>query len=58
VKGTLKYAISSWGWLAAIAMAELTWLAMRVEMPAAGFLSYFKGFPWADNGVRPNAVNL
>ena len=28
-----------------IALAELTWLAIRVEMPAAGFLSFLKGFP-------------
>jgi hypothetical protein len=26
-------------------MAELTWLAIRVEVPSRGFLSLFKGFP-------------
>ena len=29
----------------AIALAELTWLAIRVEVPSTGFLSVFKGFP-------------
>jgi len=28
-----------------IALAELTWLAIRVEVPATGPLSIFKGFP-------------
>ena len=31
--------------LASIALVELTWLAIRVEMPPSGFLSYLKGFP-------------
>ncbi len=31
--------------MAAIALAELTWLAIRSEVPATGFLSIFKGFP-------------
>jgi hypothetical protein len=34
-----------WVGLAVLALAELTWLAIRVEVPGAGFLSVFKGFP-------------
>lgn len=34
-----------WTALTAMALAELTWLAIRVEMPPTGFLSCFKGFP-------------
>ena len=34
-----------WGGLAVLALAELTWLAIRVEVPGAGFLSVFKEFP-------------
>jgi exosortase E/protease (VPEID-CTERM system) len=34
-----------WGGLAVLALAELTWLAIRVEVPGTGFLSVFKGFP-------------
>jgi hypothetical protein len=34
-----------WAGLTAIALAELTCLAIRVEVPSIGFLSYFKGFP-------------
>jgi hypothetical protein len=45
INGTLNPALLRWGGLAAIALAELTWLAIRVEVPSRGFLSYFKGFP-------------
>jgi hypothetical protein len=45
ISGTLKPALIRWGGLAGIALAELTWLAIRVEMPSRGFLSLFKGFP-------------
>jgi exosortase E/protease (VPEID-CTERM system) len=31
--------------MAVLALAELTWLAIRVEVPATGPLSVFKGFP-------------
>jgi hypothetical protein len=34
-----------WGGLVVIALAEFTWLAIRVEVPATGLLSVFKGFP-------------
>jgi exosortase E/protease (VPEID-CTERM system) len=42
---TTKNALLRWGGLVVIALAEVTWLAIRVEMPATGFLSGFKGFP-------------
>jgi hypothetical protein len=46
VKGeTPKNALIRWSGLVVIALAQLTWLAIRVEMPAAGFLSFLKGFP-------------
>jgi hypothetical protein len=31
--------------MVAIALAELTWLAIRVEVRSTGLLSVFKGFP-------------
>jgi exosortase E/protease (VPEID-CTERM system) len=34
-----------WSGLIAVALAEMTWLAIRVEVPSTGFLSIFKGFP-------------
>ena len=34
-----------WAGLTVIALAELTWLAIRIEVPSTGFLSCFKGFP-------------
>jgi len=34
-----------WVGLVLIALVELTWLAIRVEVPATGPLSVFKGFP-------------
>ena len=42
---TSNHTLMRWGGLAVIALAELTWLAIRVEVPSTGFLSYFKGFP-------------
>jgi len=45
MKNTLNPALLRWGGLAVIALAELTWLAIRVEVPGTGFLSIFKGFP-------------
>ena len=45
ISGTLNPALMRWAGLTAIALAELTWLAIRVEVPSTGFLSYFKGFP-------------
>jgi hypothetical protein len=44
MKNTLNPALLRWGGLAVIALAELTWLAIRVEAPGTGFLSIFKGF--------------
>lgn len=43
--GLLTPTLMRWGGLVAIALAELTWLAIRVEVPATGPLSVFKGFP-------------
>jgi exosortase E/protease (VPEID-CTERM system) len=34
-----------WSGLVLIALAELTWLAIRIQVPPTGFLSYTKGFP-------------
>ncbi len=34
-----------WVWLVLIALAEVTWLSIRIEAPPAGLLSYTKGFP-------------
>lgn len=45
ISGTLNPALIRWGGLIAIALAELTWLAIRVEGPSTGYLSYFKGLP-------------
>lgn len=45
ISRTLNLALMRWAGLTAMALAELTWLAIRVEMPSTGFLSYFKGFP-------------
>ena len=42
---TSNHSLIRWGGLALIALAELTWLAIWVEVPATGFLSVFKGFP-------------
>ena len=41
----LNPALSRWILLVLIALVELTWLAIRIEVPGTGFLSYFKGFP-------------
>lgn len=40
-----NHTLMRWAGLTAIALAELTWLAIRVEVPSTGFLSCFKGFP-------------
>ena len=42
--GILTPTLMRWGGLVVIALAELTWLAIRVEVPSTGFLSVFKGF--------------
>jgi len=34
-----------WVWLVLIALVELTWLAIRIEAPSVGLLSYAKGVP-------------
>ena len=36
---TLKHALMRWGGLVVLALVELTWLAIRVEVPSTGFLS-------------------
>ena len=41
----LNPALTRWIFLILIALVELTWLAIRIEVPATGFLSYFKGSP-------------
>ena len=43
--GTSNHVLMRWAGLVVIALAELTWLAIRVEVPATGPLSVFKGFP-------------
>jgi len=45
ISETINPALMRWVGLTAMALAELTWLAIRVEMPSTGFLSFFKGFP-------------
>lgn len=40
-----NHSLMRWAWLTVIALAELTWLAIRVTVPSTGFLSWFKGFP-------------
>jgi exosortase E/protease (VPEID-CTERM system) len=47
---TLKRVISNrtiwrWGFLVSIGLAEVTWLAIRIEAPPTGLLSYAKGLP-------------
>ena len=44
-KVILPPAWGRWGGLAVVALAELIWLAKRVELPPTGALSYLKGFP-------------
>jgi hypothetical protein len=45
ISGTLNPALLRWAGLTAVALAELTWLAIRIEVPSTGFLSIFKNFP-------------
>ncbi len=40
-----KLGLRRWVWLVLIALAEVVWLAIRIEAPSTGFLSYTKGFP-------------
>ena len=42
---SLHPALMRWIGLVIIALAELTWLAIRIMLPETGFLFYFKGFP-------------
>ena len=42
--GTLNLPLKRWAGLVIMALAELTWLALRVTAPASGFLSYLRGF--------------
>ena len=44
-KTALNRTLLRWVWLVLIALVELTWLAIRVEAPGVGFLSYAKGIP-------------
>jgi len=45
ISGTVNPNLMRWAGLTAIALVELTGLAIRIEVPATGFLSIFKGFP-------------
>jgi hypothetical protein len=45
VRRRLDPAVLRWVWLVLIALAEVTWLSIRIEAPPAGLLSYTKGFP-------------
>ena len=45
ITGTFNPVLMRLAGLAVIALVELTWLAIRVEVPSRGFLSYLKGFP-------------
>ena len=40
-----NHTLMRWAGLTVIALAELTWLAIRIGVPSTGFLSLFKGFP-------------
>jgi exosortase E/protease (VPEID-CTERM system) len=37
--------IVRWVWLVLVALAEVTWLAIRIQAPSTGLLSYAKGLP-------------
>jgi hypothetical protein len=41
----INNSLRRWVWLVLIALAELTWLAVRIQAPDAGLLSYAKGLP-------------
>ena len=44
-KTALNRTLLRWVWLALIGLAEVTWLAIRIEAPSKGLLSYAKGLP-------------
>jgi exosortase E/protease (VPEID-CTERM system) len=44
ISGALNPALLRWGGLAGIALAELTWLKIRFQMPSTGILSLFQGY--------------
>jgi hypothetical protein len=44
ISGTLNPVSMRFAGLTAIALAELTWLKIRFQMPSTGFLSLFQGF--------------
>jgi hypothetical protein len=43
--GIISSHLIRWTGLAVIALVELTWLALRIEMPSTGILSCLKGIP-------------
>ena len=43
--GILNHILMRWAGLVVIALAELTWMAIRIEAPSTGLLSYTKGLP-------------
>jgi exosortase E/protease (VPEID-CTERM system) len=43
--GILNSPLMRWVGLVVIALAEVTWLAIRIEAPSTGLLSYTKGLP-------------
>ena len=42
---TLNHASPRWVWLVLLAAAELAWLAIQIQPPSTGLLSYTKGLP-------------